>query len=169
MIRLGDVIEWAAKPTAKALHLSCLDENNNLQPQSRCGRWRDWLNQFSYAVSDAAYDVFWKRAEMRLDEGMQKREQSAMALLEFTITESKTTIRSYGIKAETPELAEAGFDDGKAEETARSSNRQLNVQLRLIVPAPNVPQPGLRPGPGSSGPNLPQAGQRPVPTPPRPV
>lgn len=43
-IRLGDMVEALAKPIAKALRLSCLDENNRLRAESPCAKRRDRLN-----------------------------------------------------------------------------------------------------------------------------
>jgi hypothetical protein len=42
---LGDLIEAAVKPLAKALHSRCLDAAGGLKPESRCGRWREALNR----------------------------------------------------------------------------------------------------------------------------
>ena len=42
---LGDMVEAAAKPIAKALHMSCLDEKGNLRPESGCAKRRDSLNR----------------------------------------------------------------------------------------------------------------------------
>lgn len=41
---LGDLVERAAKPIAKALKMSCLDEKGQLKPVSPCGKRRDALN-----------------------------------------------------------------------------------------------------------------------------
>jgi len=43
-MRIGDVVEALAKPIAKALRLSCLDENSRLRPGSPCAKRRDRLN-----------------------------------------------------------------------------------------------------------------------------
>jgi hypothetical protein len=43
-MRLGDMVEALAKPIAKALRLSCLDENSRLRPESPCAKRRDRLN-----------------------------------------------------------------------------------------------------------------------------
>lgn len=41
---LGDIVEMIAKPIAKALRLSCLDEANKLRPASPCAKRRNRLN-----------------------------------------------------------------------------------------------------------------------------
>ncbi len=43
-LRLGDKVERAVKPVARALRMKCLDENGKLRPESRCAKRRDWLN-----------------------------------------------------------------------------------------------------------------------------
>ena len=43
-LRLGDKVERFAKPIAKALRLPCLDENDELLPESPCAKRRDRLN-----------------------------------------------------------------------------------------------------------------------------
>ncbi len=42
---MGDVVERLAKPIAKALHLPCLDETNQLRPESPCAKRRDAMNK----------------------------------------------------------------------------------------------------------------------------
>lgn len=42
---LGDLVESAAKPIAKALGLKCIDGKGNLKPESKCAKRRDWLNR----------------------------------------------------------------------------------------------------------------------------
>lgn len=42
---LGDMVETVAKPIAKALKLDCLDQNEQLKPQSPCWKRRAWLNE----------------------------------------------------------------------------------------------------------------------------
>lgn len=44
---LGDKVEAAVKPMAKALKLPCLDEQGNLKPESGCAKRRDALNKLS--------------------------------------------------------------------------------------------------------------------------
>jgi len=44
---LGDIVESLAKPIAKALKFSCLDENQNLKPESPCAKRRDMLNKIT--------------------------------------------------------------------------------------------------------------------------
>ena len=41
----GDLVEIAAKPIARALKLSCLDEDGNLKPDSRCAKRKGGLNR----------------------------------------------------------------------------------------------------------------------------
>jgi hypothetical protein len=41
---LGDIVEAAAKPIAKALKLPCLDRAGRLKPRSGCAQRRDTLN-----------------------------------------------------------------------------------------------------------------------------
>lgn len=43
-LRLGDKVERAVKPIAKALGLPCLDKDGNLKPDSPCAKRRDKLN-----------------------------------------------------------------------------------------------------------------------------
>jgi hypothetical protein len=42
---LGDAIEAAVKPLAKALGVPCLDASGRLKPSSPCAKLRDALNQ----------------------------------------------------------------------------------------------------------------------------
>ena len=49
-VGLGDRVEKAVKPIAKALDLRCLDKEGNLLPDSRCARRRDWLNRVGRKV-----------------------------------------------------------------------------------------------------------------------
>jgi hypothetical protein len=42
---LGDRIERAVKPMARALGLNCLDEAGNLKPDSGCAKRRDAVNR----------------------------------------------------------------------------------------------------------------------------
>lgn len=42
---LGDLIEKAVKPIAKAMHHPCLDEQAQLRPGSPCAKIRDALNR----------------------------------------------------------------------------------------------------------------------------
>jgi hypothetical protein len=42
---LGDLVEAAVKPVAKALGLSCLDANYHLRPGTPCAKRRDALNR----------------------------------------------------------------------------------------------------------------------------
>jgi hypothetical protein len=42
---LGDRIERAVKPVARALRLKCLDEAGNLKPDSGCAKRRDAFNR----------------------------------------------------------------------------------------------------------------------------
>lgn len=42
---LGDMVEKAAKPIAKALKMDCLDQNDQLKPASPCWKKRAWLNE----------------------------------------------------------------------------------------------------------------------------
>jgi hypothetical protein len=42
---LGDRIERAVKPIARALRLDCLDESGNLKPDSGCAKRRDGINR----------------------------------------------------------------------------------------------------------------------------
>lgn len=43
--KLGDQVEKLVKPIAKALNLSCLDNEGKLKPNSPCAKRRDWLNR----------------------------------------------------------------------------------------------------------------------------
>jgi len=45
--KLGDWVEQFAKPIAKALKMTCLDENGNLKPESGCAKRRDLLNRLT--------------------------------------------------------------------------------------------------------------------------
>lgn len=49
---LGDLVERLVKPIAVALDLPCLDENQQLRPESPCAQRRDRLNRFGQAVID---------------------------------------------------------------------------------------------------------------------
>jgi hypothetical protein len=42
---LGDLVETAAKPIAKALKLDCLDSSGNLKPESGCAKRKAALNR----------------------------------------------------------------------------------------------------------------------------
>ena len=42
---LGDMVERLVHPIAVALKLPCLDEKQELRPQSPCARRRAWLNE----------------------------------------------------------------------------------------------------------------------------
>jgi hypothetical protein len=42
---LGDIIEALVKPLARALGLSCLDQDGNLRPESGCAKRRDRINR----------------------------------------------------------------------------------------------------------------------------
>ena len=42
---LGDMVETVAKPIAKVLKMDCLDQNEQLKPQSPCWKRRAWLNE----------------------------------------------------------------------------------------------------------------------------
>ena len=42
---LGDLVERLVKPIAIALKLPCLDEQNQLRPESPCAKRRDALNR----------------------------------------------------------------------------------------------------------------------------
>ena len=42
---LGDMIERLVHPIAVALKLPCLDEKQELKPQSPCAKRRAWLNE----------------------------------------------------------------------------------------------------------------------------
>ncbi len=44
---LGDLVEKAAKPIAKALRLDCLDERGELKPESKCAKRKRWLNRLT--------------------------------------------------------------------------------------------------------------------------
>ncbi len=41
---LGDLVERAVKPIARLIRSDCLDEHDNLKPDSGCAKRRDWLN-----------------------------------------------------------------------------------------------------------------------------
>lgn len=44
---IGDRVEAAAKPIAKAMGLPCLDSTGKLKPESGCAKRRDALNKLS--------------------------------------------------------------------------------------------------------------------------
>jgi hypothetical protein len=50
---LGDMIERAAKPIAKALSLPCLDSEGKLKADSGCGKRKAWLNRVHTSVRKA--------------------------------------------------------------------------------------------------------------------
>jgi hypothetical protein len=47
---LGDMVERAAHPLAVALKLPCLDEKQQLRPESPCGRRRAKLNDLGKKI-----------------------------------------------------------------------------------------------------------------------
>lgn len=47
---LGDIIEKVAHPLAVALRLPCLDDNQQLRPDSPCGRRRDKANELGRKI-----------------------------------------------------------------------------------------------------------------------
>lgn len=44
-VRLGDLVERALKPAARALRLRCLDKSGRLRAGSRCARRKEALNR----------------------------------------------------------------------------------------------------------------------------
>lgn len=42
---IGDLVELAAKPFAKAIGMDCLDEQGKLKPESGCAKRRDAFNK----------------------------------------------------------------------------------------------------------------------------
>jgi hypothetical protein len=47
---LGDMIEKAAKPIAKALGMDCLDDQDKLKPESPCAKRRDKANEIGKKI-----------------------------------------------------------------------------------------------------------------------
>lgn len=43
---LGDLVEVAVKPVARALRLKCLDDAGQLRPESKCAQRRDKWNRW---------------------------------------------------------------------------------------------------------------------------
>lgn len=54
-MKLGNIVEAAVKPFARAINHPCLDEEGNTRPDSKCGAVINKLNDFS----DAGYDFLW--------------------------------------------------------------------------------------------------------------
>lgn len=55
-MKLGDAVAKVAEPIARAVDSPCIDPaTGHTRPESRCGRMKKSLNDFS----DSVYDVFW--------------------------------------------------------------------------------------------------------------
>lgn len=46
-MKLGDAVETLAKPIAIALKMDCLDEHQNLKPESPCAKRKAFLNKLT--------------------------------------------------------------------------------------------------------------------------
>lgn len=61
--KVGDMIERAVKPLAKALKMGCLDETGRLKPESRCAKNRDGINRAAFYATQWANRLLYRTTE----------------------------------------------------------------------------------------------------------
>jgi hypothetical protein len=147
MIKLGNAIEVVAKPVARALNLSCLDEHGQLKPESGCGKRRDAINRFG----DAIYDFLWgivdaassSRGVSELKRGGDAASTSIRQLspyMDFVVIKTTSLTQQFAVAAETPDAAEEAAKAGQGKAIGKRSSEDWNVQLR-----PSAAATGQRP------------------------